>query len=187
MAKLPVKYRLAEHAVRTGGGAAIVVMIILAFNYVGYEWEGDGERIKVIGVGDAANRAADALEVLAGRRSAPPDMRRSELAGQNLAGRSFYAVDLSYSDFSGVQGWRDIHSLELANLWGIRNPPMGFLYWAIHDMGAVCINHQVPIHYARGDDENMQEPGWWDVWERRAPVPDYPRDEEHLTSVCGVQ
>jgi len=57
------------------------------------------------------------------------DLVGANLAGADLNGANLQNADLRNSDISGVL-WRDIKSIQGANIYGIRHPPEGFLAWA---------------------------------------------------------
>jgi hypothetical protein len=59
----------------------------------------------------------------------------ADLVGANLAGADLTAADLDNSDLrntdlNGVL-WREMKSIQGANIYGVRNPPEGFLPWAL--------------------------------------------------------
>jgi hypothetical protein len=58
------------------------------------------------------------------------DLVGANLAGADLTGANLKNADLRNTDISGLI-WRDIKSIEGANIYGIRNPPEGFLAWAL--------------------------------------------------------
>ena len=61
----------------------------------------------------------------------------AQLNGADLLGTYLGDVDLRGVDVTGIKNWKDIRSLELANVYRIENPPDGFLDWAINAMAAV--------------------------------------------------
>ena len=63
------------------------------------------------------------------------DMFAVNLAGADLSSADLKDVDLRYSDWKGVQ-WDGIQSMAGANIYGVKNPPDGFVQWAIQH-GAV--------------------------------------------------
>jgi hypothetical protein len=58
------------------------------------------------------------------------DLVGANLAGCDLAGANLRNTDLRNIDISGLI-WRDIKSIRDANIYGVRNPPEGFLPWAL--------------------------------------------------------
>lgn len=54
----------------------------------------------------------------------------ASLAGAGLTGACLEDADLRNTDLAGVL-WRDIKSIQGANIYGVRNPPDGFLPWAL--------------------------------------------------------
>jgi hypothetical protein len=58
------------------------------------------------------------------------DLVGANLAGSDLGGTNLKNADLRNTDISGVI-WRNIKSIQGANIHGVRNPPEGFLPWAL--------------------------------------------------------
>jgi hypothetical protein len=58
------------------------------------------------------------------------DLVGANLAGSDLTGASLKNADLRNINISGIN-WRKILSIQGANIYGVRNPPDGFLPWAI--------------------------------------------------------
>lgn len=65
------------------------------------------------------------------------DFWGADLTEADLTEASLERTDLRNADFLGVH-WRDIRSLKLANIYGVRNAPEGFVAWAVKQ-GAVQI------------------------------------------------
>jgi hypothetical protein len=68
-------------------------------------------------------------------RLANADLENADLVGANLAGSdltdaSLKNADLRNTNISGIN-WRKIQSIQGANIYGVRNPPDGFLPWAL--------------------------------------------------------
>jgi len=68
------------------------------------------------------------------------DMKDVDLWGSNLSRASFRDADLSgadltFADLKGVQ-WKELKGVTGTNLFGVKNPPDGFLEWALKN-GAV--------------------------------------------------
>lgn len=63
------------------------------------------------------------------------DLQDADLVGANLAGTDLTGADLDHADLrnTDLAGaiWRNIKSIQGANIYGVRNPPDGFLPWAI--------------------------------------------------------
>jgi Pentapeptide repeats (9 copies) len=68
------------------------------------------------------------------------DLRDADLSGADLAGARFEQADLSNADFHSADlrgiDWQHIATVLNTNLAAVKNPPDGFLAWALHN-GAV--------------------------------------------------
>lgn len=58
------------------------------------------------------------------------DLVGANLSGTDLSGTDLDDADLRNSDLTGAL-WRNIKSIQGANIYGVRNPPDGFLPWAL--------------------------------------------------------
>jgi hypothetical protein len=65
------------------------------------------------------------------------DLKGANLTEADLGETDFSRVDLRDVDLSGAK-WKGIRAIKLANLYGVRNPPDGFINWAL-SQGAVAI------------------------------------------------
>jgi len=65
------------------------------------------------------------------------DFWGADLTEAELAEASLERTDLRSTDLSGVH-WRNIRSLKMANIYGVKNAPEGFVAWAVKQ-GAVEI------------------------------------------------
>jgi hypothetical protein len=65
------------------------------------------------------------------------DLNSSDLAGADLTRADLTGADLRSANLAQVE-WKQIASLQLANVWGVRNPPDGFLPFALAH-GAVSL------------------------------------------------
>jgi uncharacterized protein YjbI with pentapeptide repeats len=65
------------------------------------------------------------------------DLEGSNLFGARLTGANLTAADLRNCDLSDLK-WADIASIKLANVFHVKNPPAGFIDWAL-GKGAVSI------------------------------------------------
>ena len=63
------------------------------------------------------------------------DLTAADLAGANLAGAILDGADLRLVDLAGAN-WRGLRSVKNANIFGVKNPPDGFVAWALQH-GAV--------------------------------------------------
>lgn len=71
------------------------------------------------------------------------NLTRANLVGASLDGAFLFSAiltgaDLSHAKLVNIKGWQEIKSIEDANIYGVRNPPDGFIEWAI-EHGAVRI------------------------------------------------
>lgn len=67
------------------------------------------------------------------------EMNDANLAGANIAGANMYCVDLRGANLEGLLGWRDVEVWRVANLYGVKNAPPGFLEWALTEAGGVSL------------------------------------------------
>ena len=58
------------------------------------------------------------------------DLTEANLAGADLAGANLANADLSSAELKKVR-WQGIRSIEQANIYGVRNAPVGFIDWAL--------------------------------------------------------
>jgi hypothetical protein len=85
-------------------------------------------------------RGADLRECnLAGSRLDDADLFQASLAGADVAQASLERADLREADLKDVRNWRAIKAIRQANIFGVRNPPEGFVKWA-RTMGAIETN-----------------------------------------------
>ena len=80
------------------------------------------------------------------------DLRKADLHNANLEDADLFGADLGQADLTGVHlskadlrntdlhgiKWQEIAEIKLANVFGVKNPPTGFLEWAART-GAVSI------------------------------------------------
>lgn len=63
------------------------------------------------------------------------DLEDADLVGANMAGADLSHANLEDSDLRNIDLsgaiWREIKSIRGANVYGVRNPPDGFLSWAL--------------------------------------------------------
>src|SRR5579863_2197155 len=68
------------------------------------------------------------------------DLSQADLTGSRLAGADFFGAKLNDADLTGADlqsiEWRQIRSVQGANISGVRNAPAGFREWALAN-GAV--------------------------------------------------
>jgi Pentapeptide repeats (8 copies) len=65
------------------------------------------------------------------------DLKGANLTEADLGEADLSRVDLRNTDLTGVK-WKDIRGIKLANVYGVRNAPDGFIDWALRQ-GAVAI------------------------------------------------
>jgi hypothetical protein len=63
------------------------------------------------------------------------DVSEANLRGTNLSG-----ANLSEANLLDIENWQKIKSIKLANIYGVNNPPEGFVKWAT-EQGAVSIKN----------------------------------------------
>ena len=90
----------------------------------------------------------------------------SVLSGANFSGANFFQADLRGAELKELRNWRKVGSLSLANVWGVRNAPEGFLEWEIGEKGAVSVE-TVDEWWGM-----LDEPELYDAWKKKW-------DEEH--------
>lgn len=66
------------------------------------------------------------------------DFSDADLSGADLSDASLAQVDLRRADLSGIR-WQKIENLAGANIFGVRNPPQGFVAWALR-RGAIQVD-----------------------------------------------
>ncbi len=64
------------------------------------------------------------------------DLLGADLTEANLSGANLANADLRDANLSNIR-WREILNLKMANICGLKNPPDGFMSWAIQN-GAVA-------------------------------------------------
>ena len=77
---------------------------------------------------------------LTGANFEDADLSGASLAGADVAQASLARADLTGADLSQLQHWQSLKSLRGANLYQVKNPPAGFLPWALQQ-GAVATNN----------------------------------------------
>ncbi len=98
------------------------------------------------------------------------DLRNAVLRGADLFDADLTDADLTNADLTDADLFDAV--LRRANVYGVRNPPGGFLSNAVHKLGAVC----------------FEDPGEWISWrDDLEEPPAYPEDEIELAKVCGLR
>jgi hypothetical protein len=77
---------------------------------------------------------------LAGAALDDADFGGADLAGADLNDTSWVNADLQAADLRGIR-WERIRDLKMANIYGVRNPPEGFVAWALRH-GAVQVKSE---------------------------------------------
>ncbi len=65
--------------------------------------------------------------------------RLALFAGAQMQGVNLEGADLAFANIRGINNWRQIRSIKNANIYKIKNPPEGFVEWAMQN-GAVSIS-----------------------------------------------
>ena len=63
------------------------------------------------------------------------DLFGSDLAGAKLHGADLSEADLRFADLGNIE-WKELKSVKMANIAGVKNAPQGFVEWALKN-GAV--------------------------------------------------
>lgn len=58
------------------------------------------------------------------------DLSNAKLSGANLSGAKLGNANLSNTDLHDIVGWKTITNLSLTNIYGVKNPPDGFIEFA---------------------------------------------------------
>jgi hypothetical protein len=77
---------------------------------------------------------------LAGADLDDADLSGADLTGADLSGTSFVNADLENADLRGIR-WERIRDLKMANIYGVRTAPEGFVAWALRH-GAVQVKSE---------------------------------------------
>jgi hypothetical protein len=66
------------------------------------------------------------------------DLSRSNLSGAELVNANLSGANLEGANLLNIRFWQRVKSIEFANIYGVKNPPDGFIKWA-KERGAVSI------------------------------------------------
>lgn len=66
-------------------------------------------------------------------------LREANLEGALLLNSNLEGAYLRQANLKNIKRWEKIESLKYANLYDVKNPPDGFIEWAINEKGAVSI------------------------------------------------
>jgi hypothetical protein len=92
-----------------------------------------GSSMEFAGLHSANFRKSDLRNTnLAGADLGDSDLNGADLTGSNLDGTDLSNSDLRNADLSRIR-WQKIRSIEAANIYGVRNPPSGFVEWAMRN------------------------------------------------------
>ena len=84
-------------------------------------------------------READLRDAdLLGANLTDADLTGADFSLAHVSGATFDKADLRRANLAGLVDWKQIQSVRLANVEGVRNPPDGFIQWAV-ERGAVQI------------------------------------------------
>ncbi len=90
---------------------------------------------------------------LAEARLAGATLRGATLDSSDVRDADLQGVNFEGASLSGIRSWNDIQHVTGANLYGVQNPPGGFLEWAVAN-GAMCAeNSAVWAAVRRGEVE----------------------------------
>ncbi|MFH1744053.1 MAG: pentapeptide repeat-containing protein [bacterium] len=79
------------------------------------------------------------------------NLQKAYLEGVNLQGADLQDANLSGASLRNIRNWRKIANLKGANIFGVIDPPGGFVKWALsEEVGAVSM-----------------EPDQWEAWKER--------------------
>lgn len=84
---------------------------------------------------------------LVGARMDDADLQGADLSSANLSGSTLDNADLRFTNMNNT-GWNGIQSIKGANIYGVRNPPPGFVDWAVKH-GAVQTKPEEDSNSAR--------------------------------------
>lgn len=71
-----------------------------------------------------------------GAQANDADLSGADLTEANFSGANFANADLRHANLSNIR-WREIVNLKMANIYDVKNPPDGFVPWAVQN-GAVA-------------------------------------------------
>jgi len=71
-----------------------------------------------------------------GAQANDADLSGADLTEANFSGANFANADLRHANLSNIR-WREIVNLKMANIYDVKNPPDGFMSWAVQN-GAVA-------------------------------------------------
>ena len=78
---------------------------------------------------------------LSGANLYDANLANADLVGADLSGAILLEAKLVEANLANIKNWRDIKSIENANIYEVKNPPDGFIDWA-KDHGAVEIEDE---------------------------------------------
>lgn len=64
------------------------------------------------------------------------DLRGALMNGADVSGATIFKVNLEDADLDGLVGWETLEGIDGTNIAGVRNPPDGFVEWALEN-GAI--------------------------------------------------
>ena len=85
------------------------------------------------------------------------DLGDADLSGATVRGADFSRADLRNANLQNIKDWREIKSIQLANIYGVRNPPEGFEAWARKN-GAVALKEDSAWEAAQSPSQSTTVP-----------------------------
>nr|VFK67955.1 MAG: Pentapeptide repeat-containing protein [Candidatus Kentron sp. UNK]VFK73034.1 MAG: Pentapeptide repeat-containing protein [Candidatus Kentron sp. UNK] len=86
-------------------------------------------------------------------------LKTANLSRADLSKADLSKADLSSADLEDIENWREIESINNANIFGVKSAPEGFKAWA-RDRGAV---EMTPEGWRAFQENNYEEPEKWDL------------------------
>ena len=84
------------------------------------------------------------------------NLKGASLNGVDVTGATFFKVNLEDADLSNLVGWQDISRIDGTNVAGVRNPPDGFVEWAL-SQGAISQSGALSDLMEAADRMRLQE------------------------------
>ena len=78
-----------------------------------------------------AEEAVFSDAVLTGANFNQSNLKGALFNGVDVTGANFFKVNFENADLSGLVGWQSMAGIDGSNIAGVRNPPEGFVEWAL--------------------------------------------------------